>query len=305
MSDLDRFNQHHGIQHYGIANQLRFIRGQGGMPVAELNSALGQATISLQGAHLLAFQSHNQQPLLWLSTDATYAAGRAIRGGIPVCWPWFGAHASDSGLPSHGPARTNSWQPVASDTTSDGRTQLTLELIRSDAVSRLSPHPLTLQLHMTVGEQLEMTLETTNNGATPFVLGEALHTYFLVGDIRQTEVEGLDGCDYIDKLDEDKRKQQHGNIHIDAEVDRIYVGTSDRCCTIIDPVMQRKIIIQSQGSGSTVVWNPWIDKSAAMGDMGPDGYLNMLCVETSNAADDLISLPAGASHRLSVEYRII
>ncbi|MDX8408091.1 MAG: D-hexose-6-phosphate mutarotase [Mariprofundaceae bacterium] len=296
MSDLDRFNES-----YGIAEQLRFISGSGGMPVADIHNELGQAQIALQGAHVLGYQAKGQEPIIWMSDEATYAPGKSLRGGVPVCWPWFGPHASDASLPGHGPARTVDWKPVASETLDDGRTRISFEMIDTDQTRAMCPHPLKVQLHVTVGSSISLELETTNLGKSAFTLGEALHTYFLVGDVRLAHVEGLNGCEYIDKMDGGSRKTQIGPVTISEETDRIYLGTGERS-EIIDPAMRRKIVIRSEGSGSIVVWNPWEATANKMGDLGPDGFLRMLCVETANAADDVVVLPAGATHRMLAEY---
>jgi len=286
---------------YGIAGQVVFSSGKGGMPVVDICNELAQASIALQGAHVLGFKAAGHEPLIWMSDDAVFAPGKSLRGGAPICWPWFGPHASDSSLPSHGPARTADWKPVAAKANGDGSTQLDLELVQTDKIRQQCGHQLRVQLHVTIGSSLTLALETSNLGAEPFTLGEALHTYFKVGDVRQAKIEGLNACDYIDKVDGSKIKQQHGAVGIDAETDRIYLGAGDSY-RIIDPVMGRSIDIRSEGSASVVVWNPWDETAAKMGDLGKGGYLNMLCVETANAATDVVQLAAGATHRLIADY---
>jgi len=286
---------------FAIEGALRFVSGAGDMPVAEVSNALGRASIALQGAHVLSYQATGEQPLIWMSDEATYAPGKSLRGGVPICWPWFGPHASDSSLPGHGPARTVAWKPVASETLNNGATRISFELIENDKTRQMYSQPLRVQLHISVGSSLGLTLETTNLGDTPFTLGQALHTYFNVGDVRQVTISGMDGCSYIDKVDGGTKKQQQGDVTIASEVDRIYLGTGSQA-TIVDPVMNRQITITSSGSASTIIWNPWIENAEKMGDLGPDGYLHMLCVETANAADDVIELAAGASHQMVAEY---
>ncbi len=293
---MDRWNET-----FGMAGQVVFTSGKGGMPVVEIRNELARASIALQGAHVLGFQAAGQQPLIWMSEDAVFAPGKSLRGGVPICWPWFGPHVSDSSLPSHGPARTADWKPVSVSAVEDGSTQLSFDMIPTDKIRSQTGHPLSVQLHVTVGRSLRLALETTNLGAEPFTLGEALHTYFQVGDARQIRIEGLDGCEYIDKMDGGKTRAQHGAVGISAETDRIYLGTGDRC-RIIDPVMGRSIEIHSEGSASTVVWNPWLETAAKMGDLGEDGYLHMVCVETANAATDVVQLAPGASHHLVAQY---
>jgi len=286
---------------FSLAGQIVFGKGKGDMPIAEICNALGRASIALQGAHVLGFQAAGQEPLIWMSDDAAFAPGKSLRGGVPICWPWFGPHALDSSLPSHGPARTADWKPVTACANDDGSTQLSFELVQTEKTRQQCGHLLSVKLHLTVGSSLTLELETTNMGKEAVTLGEALHTYFQVGDVRQTQVEGLDGCEYIDKVDDGKIKQQHGALGITAETDRIYQGTNNRY-RIIDPVMGRSIEIRSQGSASVVVWNPWVQTAAKMGDLGEDGYLHMLCVETTNAATDVVQLAAGSRHVMSANY---
>jgi len=296
MSQLQALNEQ-----FAIADQIQFTAGKGSLPIAVVHNAFGKASIALQGAHVLDFQADNEQPLIWMSDEATFAAGKSLRGGIPVCWPWFGPHSSDSSLPSHGPARTSPWQPVATASLDDGTSSITFALEQTERVRQACAHPLQLQLHVTVGSMLSLTLETTNLGDDVFVLGNALHSYFLVGDVRKVHIDGLESCDYLDKVDDFARKQQLGAVTITSETDRIYLDTKSRC-SIVDPVMKRKIMITSEGSASTVVWNPWMEQATKMGDLGNDGYLKMLCVENTNTASDVVHLAAGATHCLTTTY---
>jgi len=288
-------------QEFGIDGQLVFALGDGGMPVVHLTNDLGNATVALQGAHVLNYQAGDGDSLIWMSKDATYAVGKSLRGGVPICWPWFGPHASDATLPGHGPARTTNWKPVATAALPDGSTRISFEMIESDQTRRQCGHPLRVQMHVCVGGTLSLQLETTNMGTSDVVLGEALHTYFYVGDVRQASIHGLDGCVYIDKMDAGIRKQQLGDVQITEQTDRIYLATGSDV-EIADPVLNRTIKIHCDGSDSVVVWNPWIETAAKMGDLGEDGYLHMLCVETTNAADDVVHLAAGKTHRMSAEY---
>ncbi|MDH5184113.1 MAG: hypothetical protein OEX12_09515, partial [Gammaproteobacteria bacterium] len=160
-----------------------------------------------------------------------------------------------------------------------------------------------VQYSVTVGKELSLTLETTTLGSSEVTIGAALHTYFRIGDIGRTTVNGLDACDYLDKTEGFARKQQHGLVRFSSEVDRIYLDTGNRC-EIRDPVLKRRVIIQSKGSHSTVVWNPGKEVAAKMGDLGPDGYRQMVCVETANASEYTVTLSPGVAHRLSASYRI-
>jgi glucose-6-phosphate 1-epimerase len=289
---------------FGIAGRLQFEDMAEGFTVARVTAAFGEATVALQGAHVMTYKPKGQKPLIWLSRLAKFAPGKSIRGGVPVCWPWFGPHASDPQFPGHGFARTVPWRLVAAAELPDGRVRLEFELVESEATRAQWPHASAVRNIITVGQELEVELATTNTGKTAFQLGQALHTYFVVGDIRSATIAGLEGCDYLDKVDGGKRKRQKGQVAFTQETDRIYLGTRG-CCGILDRALDRTILITSTGSRSTVVWNPWIEKADKMGDFGPDGHLGMVCVETANAAEDVITLAPGATHRMTAQYRIV
>jgi len=288
---------------WAIEGCLNFKLGKGDMPVVEINNSFAQASIALQGAHILSFVPKGEKELIWMSDDATFATGKSLRGGVPICWPWFGPHASDSSLPSHGPARTVNWKPVASKALSDGATSICLEMQQNEQVKKMCGHELQVQLHITVGKSLDIALQTKNLGDTSFTLGQALHTYFNVSDVQKVQVEGLEGCEYLDKVDAFSRKKQMGAVTISQETDRVYVNTGNQM-RIVDAGMKRAIVIQNQGSASAIVWNPWKETAEKMGDLGQDGYLNMLCVETANAVDDVVELAAGESYMMTANYSI-
>ena len=290
-------------ERFGIRDQLTFSEGPGGLAVIEIANSLAVATVALQGAHLLSWIPRGEQPVIWLSRDAGFEAGQSIRGGVPVCWPWFGAHATHPSYPAHGFVRTIPWQLSDTNTLDDGATFVVFRMIQTDATGVFWPHRSELELAMKVGATLDLDLVTRNTGAEAITISDALHTYFAVSDIRHIAVEGLEGCRYIDKLDDDKRKQQSGPVMFNAETDRIYLDTAADCL-INDPGLQRRIRIGKRGSRSTVVWNPWRVKAERMADMGENGYLSMVCVESTNAADDVVTIAAGDEHHLRVSYQV-
>ena len=288
----------------GVKAHLAFRGTSDGLVVAEIDNPFATASISLQGGHVMRWQPKSAaQPVIWLSQLARLAPGKSLRGGIPVCWPWFGPHAAQAGFPGHGYARTVSWAVTHASGLADGATQITLELINSDQTRAMWNHPCKLTLAVTVGETLKLTLTTGNLGDDAFVIGEALHTYFQVGDIARTRVLGLEGCEFLDKAGGSVRRRQQGALTFSAETDRIYVNTAADC-VIEDPQLQRRIRIAKSGSQSTVVWTPWAEKADRMGDFGPDGWRAMLCVESANALENLVSVPGHASHGMSVEYSL-
>lgn len=291
-------------QRFAIAGQLEFAQDAGSLVIARIANAHAQAAIALQGAHVMTFQPNGAQPVIWLSPAAKLAPGKSIRGGVPVCWPWFGAHATDSSFPAHGFARTVPWQVAESAALPDGSTRITFELPQSSIPSAQWPHACRVRNIVTVGQKLTVELVTENTGSTAFEIGEALHTYFAISDVDKVRIAGLEGYAYLDKVGDWQRKTQQGDITITSEVDRLYVNT-ETDCLIEDRGMQRRIRIAKSGSRSTVVWNPWVEKAAKMGDFGSDtGYRGMLCVESANAAENVVSVAPGVMHTLRVEYSI-
>ena len=291
-------------KNFAIANQLEFIQDANGLIVAHVANRHAQASIALQGAHIMTFQPTGAQPVIWLSPVAKLVAGKSIRGGVPICWPWFGAHATESSFPGHGFARTVMWQVVASVALADGSTRITFELPQSAMPAAQWPNPCRLRNIVTVGKTLTVELVTENTGATAFQIGEALHTYFAISDVGKTRISGLENVVFLDKVGAAQTRTQQGAIEINGEVDRIYIDTPADC-VIEDSGFKRRIRIAKHGSHSTVVWNPWIEKAAKMGDFGSDtGYRGMVCVESANAANNVVSIAPGAAHVLSVSYRI-
>ncbi|MDO8263048.1 MAG: D-hexose-6-phosphate mutarotase [Gallionella sp.] len=289
---------------FGIDGQLNFCEDASGLIVAEISNTQASASLCLQGAHLMTWQPGSQAvPVVWLSRDAQLAAGKSIRGGVPVCWPWFGAHASEANFPGHGYARTVPWRVVESGTEPNGATRITLRLVESENTRAQWPHPCNLDLTVIAGETLRMELTTENTGESDFEISEALHTYFRIGDIGTVRVTGLSGCDYWDKVGGSTLKKQDGIIRFAGETDRVYINTA-AVCVIEDDKLKRRILVAKSGSLSTVVWTPWTAKADRMGDLGqPDGWREMLCVESANAIENAVRVAAGTRHTLIVEYR--
>lgn len=290
-------------QRFSINNHLKFSEIGGGLLAAEISNSLATASIALQGAHLMTYQPHGHEPVIWLSKYAKFASGKSIRGGVPICWPWFGAHISDTKLPGHGYARTVPWEVLETKALPDGATFISFGLIETDSTRAQWPHPCSVKMEMTIGKTLRVELVTHNKGKQAFTLGEALHTYLSISDVAQMTIRGLEGCTYLDKVGEPASRKQNDGIVITSEVDRIYINTSADC-VIEDRGLKRAIRIAKQGSNSTVVWNPWTEKADKMGDFGTDGYRGMVCVESANAAENVVSVAPGATHKLSVVYSV-
>ena len=284
-------------------NYLHFKTGEGGIPVVEIHNQHSSALVSLQGAHLLSWIPKGEEDVIWLSKDAKFAAGKSVRGGIPICWPWFGAHASNENFPAHGFARTVNWQVLTTEALEDGTTRINFSTQPQTDNEQMWPFDTSVQYQVTIGKKLEMELITRNNGYEPITIGEALHTYFNVADVSKVRLHGLDETVYLDKLDDFKRKHQHGPVTIEEEVDRVYLDNVGEC-VIEDMMLKRNIVIIKCSSNTTVVWNPWQATADKMGDLGDNGYKRMLCVESANAADNVVTIPPGKSHHLWVQYSV-
>jgi glucose-6-phosphate 1-epimerase len=283
---------------FAISDHLELAAGRGGVPVVEIQNDLAEATVSLEGGQIISFRPRDQYPVLWYSPFVPINQKKPIRGGIPICWPWFGPHSTNKNQPAHGFARTALWTLIDTKVVENGATQMTLELVDNEATNALWRHSFRLQMIITVGIQLQVELVTQNTGNETFIIGEALHSYFNVSDATQIIIYGLHNKLFIDKVDDqDQYKEQKSPVMIRAETDRVYLNTTAECF-IEDPGFQRRIRIAKQGSHSTVIWNPWIEKAARLGDLGYQGYLRMVCVETANAAENLVEVAPGEAHCL-------
>ena len=305
--DIEQLNKQFSIQN--ADQSLQFTSGVGGVPMIEIQNSQATARISLQGAHVLSWVPTGEDDVIWLSEDATFAPGKSVRGGIPICWPWFGPHESNAAFPAHGFARTVLWQVIDAQALAAGETQITFRLdthkLDASLISKNNQHmwpsATIAEYRLTIGKALTMELVTLNQSDQPITIGQALHTYFSVNDVTHTLVHGLDGKEYVDKTDDMKRKQQKGAVDISSEVDRVYLDTPED--TVIDD-KKRKITIKKEGSHTTVVWNPWEAVAEKMGDLGKEGYLKMLCVESANALNDTVRINPGDKHTLRVIYAV-
>ena len=285
--------------------QLHIKAGQGGLAIIEIENKQASARISLQGAHILSWQPRADAELIWLSPEACFAKGKSIRGGIPICWPWFGAHQNQPSYPAHGFARTQMWQIISTRQLDSGETQIIFLLqthLLGQKIQDMWPGKSRLEYIVTIGESLSLQLITYNDSQQVICISQALHSYFNVNNITRTRVYGLEDKSYLDKPDGFTRKKQIGPVEFSEEVDRIYIDTPDD--VFIDDSI-RQIAITKQGSDTTVVWNPWEAVASKMADMNKDGYMKMLCVESANAAGDRRIIAPGGQHSLSVCYKLI
>ena len=278
------------ITHKQFVNGFKYI---------EIENSYAEAKIALQGAHLFHYKVKDQPSLLWLSDSAYFEEGKAIRGGIPICFPWFGKNKDDPSLPQHGFARTQLWTVVLEEETDEGTTHIRLQLKPNTHTLTQWAYQFDVTLDITIGHELSIALNVTNRDTKPFKISTALHTYFSVADIDNISIKGLENRAYYDAL-EGETFIQDGDIIIQEEVDRVYVNPS-KMITLFDGDV--KVNLQQEGSNSLVVWNPWIEKSKQMADMTEDGYRTMVCLETSNAREDARVLKPNELHVLRAIYR--
>jgi glucose-6-phosphate 1-epimerase len=284
---------------FGIPGVV-FAKGPGEQAVVDVENPHARGRVALQGAHLLDWTPRGEEPVIWVSEAARFAPGVPVRGGIPVCWPWFGPHPTDPEQPQHGFARTAGWQVVAVERLADDRTRLTFRLPDGQGGAAW-PHELELLYMVTIGRTLELDLVTRNAGESPVTIGQALHTYFRVSQAAEVSVYGLEGCRYLDKVKGGQGVQDRRLIP-EGPIDRVYLGAV-RDCIVEDPGLARAIRVTKRNSHATVVWNPGL-AGPAQGDFGATGSRHMLCVETANAAEDVVRLEPHAVHLLFTRYTV-
>ncbi len=277
--------------------RVTFLDGQGELPMLEITTAWSTAAIYLHGAHVTQFEKKGEAPLLFMSQCSRFEEGHPIRGGIPVIFPWFGPR---EGLGQHGFARVKAWDLKEFAPAPDGSVSVRFRL--PDCPEAAAYPAYTADYVVTVNQSLTLQLIITNQSRdAEFTFEDCLHTYFDVGDVTAVSVRGLKGVSYLDKVAGCVEKTETSNaLRIASEVDRTYLNTSGTV-EILDPRLGRRIIVEKQGSASTVVWNPWIAKARQMPDFGDEEYGRMLCVESGNVASNSIRLPPGASSTLTVK----
>ncbi|MEJ6123100.1 D-hexose-6-phosphate mutarotase [Vibrio sp. 2-Bac 85] len=262
-----------------------------------INHPKFDAAFTLHGAHLIHFQAKQQAPLIYLSKTALFDDKKAIRGGVPVCWPWFGntEESLSKKLPGHGFARTSKWAVSIIDETSDA-IDLEFTLSANEVTKAIWDHDFTLTLKASLSDHVELSLITQNTGTDTFKYGGALHSYLCVADITQCTIDGL-ASTYSDSLDEGKQKNAEKTLPIDGPIDSIY-AINEGDVIVNDANNERKIIVTNTGNDSVVVWNPWIKGAIAFADMPDDGYQTMMCIESAITSKQGVLVESGQSHTL-------
>jgi glucose-6-phosphate 1-epimerase len=270
----------------------------GGNPVVRVATEKCLGAIHLHGAQVTSWKPAGTAEVIFLSSKASFAEGKAIRGGIPICFPWFRAKADDATAPQHGFARTTRWSLDSIQNASEGVVVI-MSMTHDAATRALWSHDFRAKFSATFGSKLVLEFTVANTGAAPFRFEEALHTYHAVGDIRSARIRGLDGAAYLDNTDDNREKKQTGDIAIARATDIAFLGTP-QTVELIDPALKRSIRVAKQNSSSTVIWNPWEDAAGKMADVGHDEWQKFLCAEAANIRTDAIELAANETHTTTV-----
>lgn len=271
---------------------IEFKKLENGFEYIEVQNSAAHAKIALQGAHIFHFAKKSEKALLWLSEESDFELGKAIRGGIPLCWPSFGMNNPD--LPQHGFARVSMWTLKDMQEIDDATTRLIFTISHTQESLKLWNYKFDLEFRVSVSDSLTMELCTTNRDERPFVITEAFHSYFAVENISTCRIRGLEGKPYLDTL-VNEQKRLEGEIYIDSEYDVVFQEV-DKAIELITP--NRLVKIQNSGSSSVIVWNPWIEKCSRMSAMPADAYKQFVCIESANAFEDFRLVFPQKSHTL-------
>jgi len=270
-------------------------------PYLDVSNCNASVKVAQNGAQIFGFDRVGEAPVLWVSPSATYEMGRPLRGGMPVCWPWFGVHPTDASMPRHGFVRVMPWELEDFAETSKGVTASSFKLRDTEETRKMWPHRFELTMGVEVSKALKVKLVTKNMDEKPFDISQAISAYFFIGDIEGVEVEGLEGHEYVDKVSGES-KVQNGPVVITGETERIYRHSGS--CSLVDKRIGRKIHMDKQGSESTVVWNPWKEKARQIPDLPDDGFRNMVCVEAASGLHEKIVCGPGEKVMLEINIGV-
>lgn len=286
---LEELNERFAVDH-----QLRFEEHESGLIQGCVRSKKCNGSFFLLGGHVAEFQPHGQAPLLFLSTQSRFEVGKPIRGGVPLCFPWFGPHEADPDAPAHGLARTQVWDVSAT------------EVRDEDVVVTLTTEiqSFELEYNLRFGESLDLEMRVGNRAAQSQSYELALHTYFQISDVADASISGLEDVSFFDKLTGETQPAEGRPIVFREETDRIYQATVEQI-SLQDRGWERTVLIRPRGSQSTVVWNPWTDKARKMADFGDREYPHMGCVETANVGPQRVHLAPGEQSTTGVTLSLV
>ena len=286
-------------QRFSIPGILSVSKRDNNFIYVNVSNQYADAEVFLYGAHITSFKPKNEEEILWMSPASNFIAGKAIRGGIPVCFPWFGPHKTDIRKPQHGFGRLMEWNLTSTGQNSIGETLIRLELSSSEETRAYWPCDFFAEMAISVGKTLKATLKITNISNAQFGYSCALHTYYSISSIEEIKIEGLKGSRYYKNDVAGKFIQESPKLEIHELVDRHYYET-ESTIVIEDPNLKRNIRATKKGSRVTTVWNPWLENCCKISDMPDYAYKSFVCVEAVNSFDDTIILNPGESHETSV-----
>jgi glucose-6-phosphate 1-epimerase len=287
---------------FRVAGLAQVVADETGNAIVRITTPSCSGAMHLHGAQVTSWRPAGAEEIIFVSTRARFSEGQAIRGGIPICFPWFRGKAGDPTAPAHGFVRTKNWS-LESIKSENNNVVVTMATESDDTTKKWWPGDFRLQLRATFGAALELALTTTNTGATQFRYEEALHTYYHVGDIQQARIKGLDQATYLDNTDANKEKKQNGDVAVSAATDSAYTD-NESALELIDPVLNRRIHIAKQNSRTTVIWNPWEVAANKMSDMGADEWKKMLCAEGANILGNAVMLYPAEHHTTTVSMTV-
>jgi glucose-6-phosphate 1-epimerase len=287
---------------FGIPGIAQVVVGNGGLAKVTIATRNTLAEMHLHGAHVTSWQPLGAEEVLFVSSQSRWEDGRPIRGGVPLCFPWFAGKADDPSAPMHGFARTKTWQLESITQASDAVT-VSMVTESNDETKRWWPVDFHVAYRATFDSALNLELVVRNTGASLFRFEEALHSYFRVGHIEKARLQGLNAVQYVDKTDSNRKKTQQGSLVIVSETDRVYLNTKG-AIDLEDQSLRRRIAVAKENSFTTVVWNPWVEKAKALSDFGAAEWMQMLCIEVSNVSDSAVELAPGQQHKMQAIVRL-
>jgi glucose-6-phosphate 1-epimerase len=297
-SPIDALNREFGIPHV-----VEVVAGNGGLPKIRVTAPSASAELYLHGAQVTSWKPVDADEVIFLSEHSTWQDGRAIRGGIPVCFPWFRGKADDAAAPAHGFVRTKEWR-LKSVEADGGRVAVVCSTENDASTQRWWPHAFRLEHRISIGRSLELALTVRNTGQSAFTFEEALHTYFRVSEAEDVRVRGLDAIAYLDNVDGNRKKTQSGDLILTGKTDNAYIDVHV-AAELMDPAWGRILRTEKGNSATTVVWNPWEEGAASLSDLGKDEWRGFACVEASNILGAAVVLGQGEEHRMEAIISVV
>jgi len=278
-----------------IQENVKIVTTKDGLTKLIIHNSVAEAEIYLHGGHLTHYRVHGEPALIFDAKESSITPPKSVHAGIPICWPWFGVHPTDSSKPQHGFARDKVWTLKSTQAATTDMTEVVLTLSDDKETQLLFPYAFALELTFSISKSLTISLKTVNIDIRPFTITQALHTYFAISNLENITIKDVEETSFIDYADEKKEKSETLPLTIDQEVNRVYIPTQ-AACNIIDNALNRKITIEKSGSNSTTIWNP--GKESGIHDLPDDKYKKFVCIETTNALEDCRTLQPNESHTI-------